>query len=373
MPLISRRNLLKHGLAAGAALTWSGCATGPMREGPHRGYLALAPRAKPGRVTVALTKPKAWLSALEQVVAGTTDLSWLRRGDSVFVKVVSNSGHVHPAVTAPEAVSALVSLLKAAGAGRVLVGDQSGAEHVRRTPSGRFSSTRERFAQNGLLAAIERSGAELYCFDDQPWESNFQARPDFVSCWDDKLFLPDVLRQIDHVVVLPRLGAHAIAGYSCAVKAAVGWLRDDSRLALHRDGDRFYERIAEINHMPPLRDKLRLVVTVVDKALVSIGPDIGDTYAFDGCFALASDSLLEHDAVASTLLGWLREHSGFSFFDLYSPYPEHVNYWNRRFIAQTWGERGELGYVDLAPPRGAGRIEDDAMLSHLAMLRRERV
>jgi uncharacterized protein (DUF362 family) len=368
MPPTSRRDLLKYGLGASATLALPGCATGPVRKSPNAAYLALAPHAADGCGSLALSARKDWDRVLAQAVSAVTDLRWLGRGDSVFVKVVSNSGNQHPAVTAPQAVSALVSLLRAAGAGRVLVGDQSGAEHVRRWKDGRRSSTRERFAHNGLLAAIERSGAELHCFDDQPWESNFQAEPDFESAWDTRLYLPRILHEVDHVVLLPRLGAHALAGYSGAVKAAVGYLRDDSRLALHREGDRFYERIAEINHVRPLRDKLRLIATVVDKALVSVGPDIGETYGFEGCFALASTSLFDHDAIASSLLPYLAARSGLSVFDFYAPYPSHVNYWNRWFLSEAWGDRGVLGYQALTPPQLGPRIADDAVLSHLAVL-----
>src|SRR5688500_14842820 len=54
------------------------------------------------------------------------DTSWLEPGDSVFVKVACNSGNRHPAVTSPNAVRAVTRALFERGAGRVLVGDQSG-------------------------------------------------------------------------------------------------------------------------------------------------------------------------------------------------------------------------------------------------------
>ena len=155
--------------------------------------------------------------------------------------------------------------------------------------------------------------------------------------------------------------------------ARIHWLRDDSRLALHRDGDVFFQRLAELNHVPALRDRLRLVVTLVDRALVSIGPDFGSSYEFPGCFALASTSLVEHDAVASLLLPWLRAHAGFSVYDLYEPFPAHANYWNERFVKQTWGERDAIGYRTLEPARFGTRIENDVTLSHLATLQRRRV
>src|SRR5262249_61447245 len=59
------------------------------------------------------------------------DWSWLSRGDTVFVKLASNSSLPHPAATSPNAVRAVVEQLRDRGAGRVLVGDQSGVGYVR--------------------------------------------------------------------------------------------------------------------------------------------------------------------------------------------------------------------------------------------------
>ena len=74
--------------------------------------------------------------------------------------------------------------------------------------------------------------------------------------------LPDILKQVDHIILLPRVSRHALAGSTLGLKAAVGWLRDDSRLELHRDARSFLEKIVEINDTTTLRRKLRLVLTV---------------------------------------------------------------------------------------------------------------
>lgn len=129
-----------------------------------------------------------------------------------------------------------------------------------------------------------------------------------------------------------------MAGYSCGIKNAVGWLRDDSRGELHQQGNVFFEKIAEINHFPSIRKKLRLIVTLVDSALLDIGPDEGGRYAFDQYAGLASTSLIGHDALASALLPWLDKQT-LSLYDIYSPYPGHANYWNRSVIKDFWGKR----------------------------------
>ena len=105
-------------------------------------------------------------AGVDEVLAGV-DWSWLKPGDSVFVKLACNSGEVHPATTSPAAVRAMVRALKDRGAGRVVVGDQSGVASVRLIKDGRRSgSTRELFQRNGLYQAIVDSGAEVHCFEE---------------------------------------------------------------------------------------------------------------------------------------------------------------------------------------------------------------
>lgn len=365
-----RRGFLQLAGAGSLAAAMAGCA-GALRTTPNARYLTSPPAKQAGSVVLGMYSDRDWSRACRQSVLAATDLRWLRRGDSVFVKVACNSPNIHPAVTAHQAVEALVGLLRQRGAGKVYVGDQSGVEHVRLTAKGRVNSTRALMAKNGLLAAARRSGATLHCFDDQGWGGYFQPRLDFSDSWEGALWLPRILQQVDHVIYLPRLGTHALTGYTCGVKNAVGWLRDDSRLAYHRRGRTFFEKAAEINHASPLREKLRLVLTLGDAALLDIGPDFGGEYDFDGCVALASTSLVDHDFVASALLPWLDDHN-LSFYDIYSPYPAHVDFWNRNLIKETWGEQAMSRYQAIEPYVTARRLEHDTCLSHLAWLQRYR-
>ncbi|PJB42408.1 MAG: hypothetical protein CO108_11705 [Deltaproteobacteria bacterium CG_4_9_14_3_um_filter_63_12] len=372
MTLSRRRFLARTSLGTAALL--SGACAGPVRTDPNPSYLAL-PKGPTGSVHLARHATKDWRAACEQALDAVTDTSsWLSRGDTVFVKVACNSPSEHPAVTSPDAVRAIVAVLEDRGAGAVLVGDQAGVEHVRLTSEGRVSSTRETMAENGLLAAIEESGAEFHAFDDQGWNSSFAAQADFAGDhWEGgaTLFLPEVLNRVQHVINLPRLGTHSLAGYTCAVKNGVGWLRDDSRKVLHQKAATFFEKMAEIHHFQPLRDKLRVHLTLGDAALLNIGPDFGSNYDFDGILALASSEAVDHDLVASAVLNWL-DGDDTSFFDLYTPYPEDVDHWNLGLVEDTWGDEAIADYEPLvAFERGRG-LEYDRALSHLAMLQNRR-
>lgn len=257
----------------------------------------------------AVTGPVTADAAVRDACA-RLDWSWLDRGDSVFVKLASNSPHAHPSVTSPAAVRGLVAELHARGAGRVIVGDQAGVEYVRRVADGRqFGSTIECLRRNGLHEAIVASGAEAYAFDDHDYGTGFfEATPPPGSHWTEPLALPTVLRDVDHVVYLPRISAHAIAGYTAGHKVSIGWLRDDSRNHVHSDAASFYEKYTEVNYVPELRDRLRLALVLGEQLLLHFGPDIhGTVVSADPRLVLASADLASLDAVMSGLLVHLND------------------------------------------------------------------
>jgi len=253
----------------------------------------------PGAVWLGLY-PGDGSNALSRAAA-SLDFSWLGAGDTVLIKVAANSSNAHPAVTSPAGVRAMVAELRARGAGRVIVADQSGVEWVRSTATGRFGSTRANFASNGLMEAA--ADAEPVFFDDGAWDSGYFAAtlPDGHH-WPRGLRLASAILEADHIVYMPRMGAHVLAGVTLAQKSAIGWLRDDSRHDLHNDAQSFYEKYAEISYAREIRERFRLVVTVSERVLLHGGPDTGTSYTMSPPLVLASDSLANHDAVACSLL-----------------------------------------------------------------------
>jgi len=229
------------------------------------------------------------------------DFSWLREGDSVLIKVASNSGHVHPAVTSPAGVKGVVAHLKELGAGRVIVADQAGVEWVRRSAAGRFSSTRERFTENGLIMLEEH--AELHFFDDNGFEEGyFEATLPEGHHWPRGMYLPNVIKDIDHIIYMPRLSQHILAGITLAQKSAIGFIRDDSRHDLHNDAVDFYEKYTEINYTEELKSRTRLVISINEKLHLHGGPDVATVYEMSPTLVLASTSLANHDALGASLL-----------------------------------------------------------------------
>ena len=109
-------------------------------------------------------------------------------------------------------------------------------------------SSRRFYTENGLHQAALDAGAEVHYFEEAGYQAYFGEKPEHPqNHWQGELMLPNILTQIDHVVLLPRVSRHVLAGSTLGLKAGVGWLRDDSRLELHRDVRSFVEKIVEIN------------------------------------------------------------------------------------------------------------------------------
>jgi uncharacterized protein (DUF362 family) len=279
------------------------------------------------------------VSAVRRVTEAATNFSWLSRGDVVFIKLASNSPKRYPATTSPLAVRAMVGLLRDKGASKVIVGDKPGVQYVYQDKKGQRGSSRDILTRNGLHQAAQDSGAEVHYFDEAGYDAYFADHPEHESNWQGALMLPKILTEVDHVVLLPRVSRHVLAGSTNGLKAAVGWLRDDSRLELHRDAKSFLQKIVEINDATVLRQKLRMVLTVATKVQTTFGPDRGFVVEPEPGLVFGSESLLAHDMVALGWLLWNRERSTPpSHLSWYrDPYQSYPGAMNRAFVGTIWG------------------------------------
>ena len=316
---LSRRRFLR----SAAALTASGvllprCSDGPGGAGPDRAVGPDAtseiradawPARDPDSVLLGLYPTDQVPSAEEAVRLACADLdwSWLNPGDSVFVKLSSNSGNAHPAVTSPAAARAVCEELLARGAGSVKAGDMGGVESVRVTEAKTWGSTRGLMEKNGLLDAITQAGAEPWLFDEQGHEEGFVEAtfPFDDTHWHEPPRIARIATEVDHIVMLPRLSSHAIAGCSLGLKCAVGWIRDDSRFLMHVNGASIHELYTELSYSNEIRDRLRLTLTLAEDLLLDCGPDVGTIATADPRIVIASPNLANHDAVAVAALAFI--------------------------------------------------------------------
>jgi uncharacterized protein (DUF362 family) len=264
----------------------------------------------------------------------------------------------------------MVRLLKKRGAGRVIMTEKPGVQYVYQDRSRRRGSARTIMKKNGLHQAAQESGAEVHYPEEAGYDAYFGEPTDHRGHWKGGLILPNILGEADHVVLLPRVSCHVLAGTSLGLKAAVGWLRDDSRLELHRNAKSFFQKIAEVNDTGTLRQKLRLVLTVATKVQTTFGPDWGFAAEPDPGLVLGSESLLAHDMVAMAWLLWNREyatpyHHRVTWY--WDPYRLHPATINRLFVGTIWGVSELLrseGYRK-APLHS---VRTDPVISHASVI-----
>jgi len=243
--------------------------------------------------------------AVRSSAEAATDFSWLSKGDSVFIKPVVNSGNPYPATTSPIAIAAMVELLREKGAGRVIVGDISGVQNVRFTPTSLSGSSRKLMESSGMAKVVQAAGAELHFFEESGWDSFYEDVPAARTYWKRPLMMPNILKEVQHIVLMPRCARHLLAGSTLGMKAAVGYWRHDTRLEYHRDAATLQEKTAEGNTVETLRTKQRLVLSAADKILTVFGPDNGYVFEPGNGLVIASQSVVAHDMVS---LAWLLEN-----------------------------------------------------------------
>jgi len=243
-------------------------------------------------------------SAVRAVAEATTDFSWLSKGDAVFIKPALNSGNPYPATTSPIAIGAMVELLKERGAHRVIVGDMCGIEHVKLSPEGVKGSSRRLMEASGMARAVQAAGAELHFFEEAGWKAFYEDAPAAGSHWKRGLMMPNILKEVQHIILMPRCSRHVLAGSTLGLKAAVGYWRTDTRLEYHRDASTFQEKTAQGNTVETLLKKQRLVLSAADKILTTFGPDEGHVFEPENGLVIGSESVVAHDMVS---LAWLLE------------------------------------------------------------------
>jgi uncharacterized protein (DUF362 family) len=241
-------------------------------------------------------------TALSTAAESATDFSWLYKGDSVLIKPVNNSGEKYPATTHPESIAVMVRLLKEKGAGRVIVSDMAGVQHLKLTSKSLKGSTRGLMMKNGILQAAVSAGAEMYFPEESGWNAFLEDGPQKDTCWKNGIMVPKILNEIDHIILMPRAARHALAGCTLGLKAAVGYMRHDSRLEYHHDASTLFEKHVGINTLPAIKSRLRLILTTATKMLVTFGPDNGKIYEPETGLVIASTDIIAHDMVS---LAWL--------------------------------------------------------------------
>ncbi len=238
----------------------------------------------------------------KSVVEAATDFSWLSSGDRIFLKLALNSGNPFPATTDPWSLFCMITLLKEKGAGEIFVGDQSGAEHVYHDPEQQRGSSRNLCQSAQLLDVIDETEATAWFFEEFGLDAYREASPSKSHHWTTPILITTVIDNVDHIIHLPRISRHFMAGTTLGMKIAVGYLRSDNRLQGLHGPLNFRAKYEEINHVQDISSKLRLTVSSGRKLLTTFGPDRGEIVEPDYGLILASDDLLAHDLLGTAWL-----------------------------------------------------------------------
>jgi len=166
-----------------------------------------------------------------------------------------------------------------------------------------------------------------------------------VTEWESPVQIPSVVREVDHIIYLPRLSAHAITGYTMALKMAVGWMRDDSRLLMHRRAENIYEKYAEASWLQEIHSRLRLVFTYASHILLDVGPDVGTKKALPHATVVATTHPADHDVVGSNIL-LAMDGADRAALDLAPFPPVGADLWNR-YLLRYWDKEDRRGYVPM--------------------------
>ncbi len=306
---ISRRELLRWGALMSSGLLLHGCGAPPAAtpvptQKPPASTATPPPAPTPvpptslppvpsEGATVALVRTGSVRDAVQRAVEMAGGLDFIQPGDTVLVKPNVNSPDAYPATTNPEIVEAVVWLVFQRDPKRVIVADRSGPN---RWGSG-FGDTIAYMKEVGIYDAAIEAGAEVTSFDSGPW---MHVQPAGAANWDGGFSVPQAVMEVDHIISLPVVKTHFIAGFTMSLKNWVGLLNPDYRIRPLHDGrtgeQTFGHLIAELN----LVAAPSLVVMDGTRAFVSGGPASGD--AVEPGLVIASRDRVANDAVGLALL-----------------------------------------------------------------------
>ncbi len=202
--------------------------------------------------------------AVKKVLYDITDLSWLREDDKVLIKPSVNSPHPYPATTHPLLIEVVAHELKKNGA-EVIIGDQSGHEWVSKK-----GSTIKNFENIGMEQVAVRTGVRLLGFETLGWKGYFKYKENRMESWPNGFYATKTVKDVKHIISLPRVSTHAMTGVSLALKNWVGILRDDSRMEMHSSRDNIFSKISEIPIV--IIKKLRFTMFASTQLQTTFGP-----------------------------------------------------------------------------------------------------
>ena len=156
--------------------------------------------------------------ALQAALAETVGLSIIKPGQSVYLRVNSNSGDVYPYSTSPETLTAIVAMLKEIGVTDIRIGDRSFWGDT---------DTAGNLIANGITPAAKKAGIKTFVFDDDIDWVTLPAGS--VPNWTGTVRIPEPVTSADHQLILSCVKTHFIGTITMSLKISLGLVHADDR------------------------------------------------------------------------------------------------------------------------------------------------
>lgn len=279
---LSRRQMIQSVLAGSAAMWLGGQAlgcsntvvtqpgsssgsSGSSGENPDPGTSSGNPPAGGGHLTGMGFDESDRTKALQAALKETIGLGMIKAGQSVYLRVNSNSGDLYPYSTAAETIITIGGMLRDMGVTDIRVGDRSFWGDT---------DTEGNLVANGITAAAKKIGTTAKVFDEGVDWLTLKAgdHPN----WSGTVRLPVDVTGADHQIILSCVKTHFISQFTMSLKIALGLVHADDRartgnLKTH-DTNVLYKQIAQINKaITP-----SLVIQDGYSAVISGGPTVND-------------------------------------------------------------------------------------------------
>lgn len=181
--------------------------------------------------------------AIEAVLEEIIGFSMIKPGDSVYLKVNTNSGDPYPYSTSTKALLVVGGMLRDLGVTDIWIGDRSFWGDV---------NTAKNFERNGISEAAKKLGTQAIVFDDDniDW---VKLPGEIIPDWVGNVRLPRLVTEATHIINMPCLKTHFIATFTMSLKNCLGLIHATDR---KREGNLRYHgpiqgtlgrQIAQIN------------------------------------------------------------------------------------------------------------------------------
>ncbi len=206
--------------------------------------------------------------ALHAALAETIGLGMIKSGQSVYLRINSNSGDEYPYSTSPATLLAIGGMLKDIGVTDLRIGDRSFWGDT---------GTAANLVSNGMTAAAKKLGTTAKVYDEGDANVDWMTLPaGSVPNWTGTVRLPTDVTTADHQIILSVVKTHFISTITMSLKISLGLVHATDRARAgnlkNHDTAVLHKQIAQINKgITP-----SFVINDGYSAVISGGPTIND-------------------------------------------------------------------------------------------------